>query len=399
MSKGKGVWSNEDSATRPIRLLLFLHRIHDLDLLAPIALAARADPRLEPTLCAATKLLRRAPSTREAMDALGVPYEVVSSRAVKWFGRPRLGRFDALLNATESTQPNHAVAHRLTARANRKGLRTYTLQQGLENVGLTYFDDRHDSSVRFAAQRLLIWGRVEHLPAETPRATAERCVAVGCSKIPPRAAVDPLLARFPRPLIAVFENFHWYRYSEHFRTQFLSDLKAAASAAPEASFIIKPHPKGLWSVRNRALLGELPANAVVAAPGAPPWNSLSGPELAAAADRVITTPSTVALDAARADTPVAIAAYDLDLPYYAPLPLLRKAEDWRRFVAASAQDWLPAVRSFRDRVVVPGDAAARIIDLIVADFAGEIPAAASPSLPRSPAGEHGTRPSTKESHG
>jgi hypothetical protein len=53
---------------------------------------------------------------------------------------------------------------------------------------------------------------------------------------------------------------------------------------------------------------------------------------------VITTPSTVALDAALARKPVAVVAYGHDLPAFQPLPLLQSAADWIGFgeQAASA---------------------------------------------------------------
>jgi ornithine cyclodeaminase/alanine dehydrogenase-like protein (mu-crystallin family) len=54
----------------------------------------------------------------------------------------------------------------------------------------------------------------------------------------------------------------------------------------------------------------------------------------AGADLVITTPSTVALDAVQAGKRVAVAAYGLSLPAYEPLPLLNGLQDWRNFAAA-----------------------------------------------------------------
>ena len=49
-------------------------------------------------------------------------------------------------------------------------------------------------------------------------------------------------------------------------------------------------------------------------------------------DAVITTPSTVAVDAARAGRPVAVIGNDLLLPMYEPLPILREVDDWAYFL-------------------------------------------------------------------
>jgi hypothetical protein len=87
---------------------------------------------------------------------------------------------------------------------------------------------------------------------------------------------------------------------------------------------------------------------------------------------VITTPSTVALDAARYSLPVAVFAGDLDLSNYQPLPLLQALADWQAFVN-SALDLeqrgrlKDASTSFVARVLVDGDGAQRIAaDLIAA---------------------------------
>src|SRR3546814_8673580 len=95
-----------------------------------------------------------------------------------------------------------------------------TLFRSLENVGLTYFDSRHDQSVRFAAMQILIWGPTENLLPSTPSATGKRCVAVGCPKslpMPPRQLPVPAL---PGPVLTVFENLHWHRFTDYYRMRF-----------------------------------------------------------------------------------------------------------------------------------------------------------------------------------
>src|SRR3546814_15987011 len=57
-------------------------------------------------------------------------------------------------------------------------------------------------------------------------------------------------------------------------------------------------------------------------------------DVAADSFACITTPSTVAVDMAQLGLPIAVVAYDLDLPTYEPLPLLRSIADWHSFLSA-----------------------------------------------------------------
>jgi hypothetical protein len=79
---------------------------------------------------------------------------------------------------------------------------------------------------------------------------------------------------------------------------------------------------------------------------------------------IITTPSTVALDAARRGLPAAVFAGDMDLLNYAPLPLLRKPAEWPAFVARALGEGRGGLEQlstrFAERVLVPGKAARRI---------------------------------------
>jgi hypothetical protein len=80
---------------------------------------------------------------------------------------------------------------------------------------------------------------------------------------------------------------------------------------------------------------------------------------------VITTPSTVALDAAAAGRPVALAADGG--PAYAPLPVLRKPQDWIDFSAGASAD-RSTLDQFLSRVLVAGDGAPRIIERLSRDL-------------------------------
>ena len=88
---------------------------------------------------------------------------------------------------------------------------------------------------------------------------------------------------------------------------------------------------------------------------------------------IITTPSTVALDAANLERPVSVIGYDLNLPKYEPLPILHSLTDWLEFIQ---QIRYPETRinlsqktsTFLDKSIVPGNAIERIIELIKFDI-------------------------------
>ena len=90
------------------------------------------------------------------------------------------------------------------------------------------------------------------------------------------------------------------------------------------------------------------------------WEPHTAPALIAAVDRVLTTPSTVALDAARSGRPVAVLGYDLELPLYAPLPIVRRLEDLDGFLQADGGEALLRNEAFLKRTVLPGRADHRI---------------------------------------
>jgi hypothetical protein len=81
---------------------------------------------------------------------------------------------------------------------------------------------------------------------------------------------------------------------------------------------------------------------------------------------VITTPSTIALDAACVPLPTAVVSHKLSLDKYNPLPLLRSTADWMSFVKASLdyegrRGLVCEAERFVRRSVVSGDAADRIV--------------------------------------
>lgn len=320
--------------------------VTDLELVAPIAAAVRAGGGAV-VAWVRGKALKKTPELRGALDAAlpgwrelddeELPSELAEDGRESRRGAPisAATRPAVLLAPTESNAPAHRFARRLVEQAHRCGVRTATLQHGFDNVGLTWFDgDYPPGTIDFAAQRIFTWGPSERLHPAIDAATRAKCVAIGCSK--PARTATPLPSRPApgAPLIAVFENLHWSRYSQGYRAAFLRDMEAAAAAAPHACFFVRPHPAGKWLTERFEGARPKASNLLLAAPDDARFAAWTTPALLALADGVITTPSTVALDGARAGRPVAVAAYDLALPDYAPLPLLRGVADWTRFTAA-----------------------------------------------------------------
>ena len=162
---------------------------------------------------------------------------------------------------------------------------------------------------------------------------------------------------------------HWSRYSDEYRQRFLQDLEQSAIAHPNTTILVKPHHTGLWLTKRYQ--GKVPVadNLLIADPKNPQWEAFTAPALIQIADAVITTPSTVAVDAARSHCPVAVVAYDLDLPNYEPLPLLRDLRDWQNFLAlADDKSQLENVKAFLRTRLTPGNAVERIVNRIITDI-------------------------------
>ncbi len=96
----------------------------------------------------------------------------------------------------------------------------------------------------------------------------------------------------------------------------------------------------------------------------------STPKLLTQALAVITTPSTIALDAAMVAVPVAVTRYGQQISYYdyyEPLPLIDTTRDLENFITLALTDQAHLrnlSRSFLERVCLPGNAAERILDII-----------------------------------
>jgi hypothetical protein len=361
------------------KILLFINLPQDLDMLLPLAvrLQKSADYKIE--VAVSDKAWNQSPRIGNLLLAAGIQPSVLNHKAVVAGLQPRLKGIRALITASESTANAHKGPYTLTQRANRLGIATYTMQHGFENVGLTYFDAEYPvGAILFASQTFFTWIPVDQLPAETPEQTRQKCVAVGCPKFvdAPYLATGRAPLKIPghhaeNRLVVVFENLHWSRYSDDYRQRFLKDLAQTALACPEVTFLIKPHHTGLWLTQRYQ--GEVPAapNLVMADPKAPAWEAFTAPALIEMADAVITTPSTVAIDAVRARCPVAVVAYDLHLPNFEPLPLLHNGADWKQLCTEAHRHHpalLKPLEAFAQERLVPGDAVQKMVNRLALDL-------------------------------
>ncbi|MEC4985053.1 MAG: glycosyltransferase [Oscillatoria sp. PMC 1068.18] len=351
--------------------------IQDLDLIRPFLLAAKNREDLSFKVCVTDWLVSKSPRVENTLRELGIEYSVPFRRGVKLGIQPQLHNVQALVTAAESTAGPHKAAHLLTKRANAAGIHTYTLQHGFENIGLTYFDEKDSAElIQFASEKILLWGDVSLLAPETLPETISRCVPVGCPK-----EINPVTPEIKIPgkrdyAIAIFENLHWHRYSEDYRESFLADLETTARRFPNTTFLVKPHHAGMWLTHRYK--GHLPKadNIIIADPKLPQWEAYTAAALIKYVDAAITTPSTVAVDAARAGCPVSVVSYDLELENYAPLMRIQSTQDWFTFVnqIQNSQKIITArnqTQAFVERNLISGDATARILNLIAADIAEE----------------------------
>jgi hypothetical protein len=359
------------SAPMSAQVVVVLNLIQDLDLALPVIQALNAEQPQSVLVLISLFLVKESPRVLTALVNEGVPFKVVSSPEIEKIQMPETVK--ALLTVAETNLGPHRFSRLLTEKVKSKGVYTATMQHGFENVGLTYSDSEHPiHEVNFSAEKIFIWGGSDSLHQDIPLRTREKCVSVGCTK-PSLVEDADLSALIPNQaiVVGVFENLHWKRYSEAYRTAFLDAIQTVSDAFPEIVFLVKPHHAGRWlSTRRKEVMPEK-SNLIIADPQAFPWESYTASALIGRMSAVITTPSTVAFDAARKRLPTAVFSYDLDLQNYKPLRLLASPQEMLSFVQDSRGDekWQlqKASQSFVGRVLSPGDAARSIaLDLLAA---------------------------------
>ena len=353
------------------RVLILINLIQDLDLLLPLAVAFREMASVQLELAVVDRAFHQSPRIEVLLRQAEIHPKCVSRTAVIGGVQPKLRGVQALITASESTSGPHRAAHALTKRANRAGIRTFTLQHGFENVGLTYFDESYPATTtRFASQTIFLWGDLSTLHPDVPEETRQKCIGIGCPKYIFPPDTRPRFSHGRQKLVVVFENLHWHRYDDLYRKSFIQDVKRLAQQCPETTVLVKPHHAGLWLTHKSNETLPRAENLIIADPSQPPWETFTAPSLLALADAAITTPSTVALDAARTQCPVAVVGYRLSLKSYRPLPILRQSQDWIAWVRGIGQVKghdlaLSQGKAFLAAHVKPGDAVSRIVEQVV----------------------------------
>lgn len=329
---------------RRTRLLIYVDLIQDIDVLLPVILRLRSQPGLSVGIVMARWLEAAAPRVAGLLRHHALPFRTIPRRRVIDGTGPSLWRVDGVLTASESDQETHRAGHALTRRAREQGLPTFTLQHGIDSLA-----PADAPETEFASDVIFSWFSEAGVPPSVRAQTRARLVSVGRPSLPSEAGPG-------RYDVGLFENLHAARYSDEQRAAFRSRALALIRHRPDLTFLVRPHPAGpgdAWTARDMAALPHVtlmsPAEAV--------RSPLSGTAVVAGARRVITTPSTVALDAAASDRPVAL-AFDGG-PLYSGLPILRSEADWLDF---AADPDTTSSRSFLAPFRVDADPAGSVVD-------------------------------------
>ena len=342
------------------RLLVFIDLVQDIDVLLPLCVAFRDDGRLKLRIVVSHWLARQSPRTAQLLDAHGFEFTYVSRRKVIDGVAPPLGGVAGVLLASESTHGAHSASRTLARRARAAGLKTYLLQHGLENIGLFGVEAR---DATFESDVVFCWYPPSAVPDELPPETLPKLVHAG--------RPVPLggwgRGETPDFDLGVFENLHWVRYTDAERRAFQDNLAAVAEALPAARILLRPHPAGAWADRLSHELARF-SNITLARASETRGRLEGGAQVLRRIRRVITTPSTVALDSALSGLPTALAMAGGGV--YEPLPVLGAAQDWIDFASGETDD-STAIDLFRRRVLVEGDGAPRIVERLSRDLASD----------------------------
>lgn len=349
-----------------------LHLVQDLDLALPVMNAMRRQGlRVQPWV--SNVLIKKSPRVSVALREHGWTWQVLTMERAREAKIPWGVR--AVVTAVETNLGPHRFSRLISEQAVSQGLFVATMQHGFENVGLTYSDSVHPlDGINFAAQRIYLWGSVATLLPDVSAKVRDICVPVGCPKpAHEQPAHLPKVLADGRAVIGVFENLHWHRYDDAYRAAFIDSVLDLARTRPDVILLVKPHHAGMWLSQQGGNRTFSRPNLIVADPADPEWEPCTAGRLLHRLSAVITTPSTVALDAARAQLPVAVFAGGLALPAYEPLTMIRSSQDSIDFCRQVVGDTTGVVRTQKERewlqrVLLPGDGA----ELIASDVRNQI---------------------------
>lgn len=335
------------------RVCVFAHLAQDVDIAVPLALGLQQHG-FDPFVFLDEKLILQSPRALRTMEKSDIkvvrhPLKGWGQRLArklcpKWVYQPTC---EAFITIVESNLTPHRRGAEQANEANQRGIPTFTYQHGIDNVGLTYSDLAHPiETIRFHSSRVWTWSPSESLHPAVRQETRDKVYAVGCIKAPyeGHAPDFPQLAQFTS-VIGLFENLHWARYTEQYRQDFLTNIEYISKMYPSFAFILKPHHAGKWFTERNPLRDKItfPANVFILDPQDPTWEPFTAPALLKLCSAVITTPSTVVLDAGLERLPVAVVADDQQaMRNYSGIPMLRTTEDWIQFLNNSQQKGVSA---------------------------------------------------------
>lgn len=304
----------------------------DVDILVPIIEFLKSRQNTIRVIVSA-QIVKKSPRILRSLQTKNIDFQIFSIIQNFFKILNVLWKSDIIMTAVETSVRPHSYGHKLTHIANALGKKTITMQHGLENIGLTYSDkDYPIKEIHFASQFILIWGKKDTLHKDIPARRLKRCIEFGCPKAFNSLALPPI-KKPSQFTVSYFENLHWGRYSNDYRKEFLETIELSIIKNPDTFFFIKPHHAGNWLNRTKPDFIKNSSNVFVIDPKDTLWDQCTGPSIISISDFIITTPSTIALDAAMMNVPVAVFGYDLNLNLYNPLRVLKSTSETLQEIA------------------------------------------------------------------
>lgn len=354
-------------------IVIALNLVQDYELAKPIATALKQN-HIPFTIWISFSLTRNSPKTLQWLTEEQIPYLCLPDdfALTSQYNLFTLYDVKCLLTMVETNLGPHKFTFTFTELANNSNVKTFTVQHGYENIGLTYSDNVHNiQKIKMASKHILTWGNQDTLHTEIKDYIKHRIIPVGCIKpVWPSQTTPTPLDQLDGIIIGIFENLHWHRYSADYQQQFIDSINICAAKYPAITFFIKPHPAGMWLTSR--FKGSVPQgpNILIANQAESVWEKPVLGDFMRKLSAVISTPSTVILDSARADIPTLVCGFDLQLDKFEPLPIAKTTSDWLAFVQKletnNTADLHQKNTQFVERAVIQGDAIDSTLKLLLA---------------------------------
>ena len=241
--------------------IFVIHLVQDVSVLRPLVFMATRDFGFDTKLLVSTKFAARDATGlwRYELSALaGETGAIVAFFKNDWQAHQELhGQGGLIFSASESSLPQHVTTHNLFRHTPSQYLKV-TVQHGYECVGFRQNKDHargHGDTASFAADLLCSWTAKDQLtsmlPSQLPKVhvTGPTSVLQSSSEGVEQSADAPGL---------VCENLHSVRFkaSSSSKNEFLKTFTefAAGLALSNRQVVLRTHPGGQYSVRNRLAL-------------------------------------------------------------------------------------------------------------------------------------------------